>query len=283
MNEKDFMRQVSAYAMPDVAGVKELCLIQLNENKENKTKTAWFAGAIAAAVLLVCLCVPPVNSLAKNMLAYIRTMINVKGFSLEFGDTGEFDITIPEDCEPVEYEGVTYLSKGYDTVSDLTDDIGINIYTWKGDAPQVVDVMLNIVENDYGRVAVVYDTEEVADVTFALMVAYFPLSKDADLVDLLLQNEEMVYHTTIDDDGNVEEYWPNTEYELVEKYESDALDTTVTVIAEKTDTEAKGDLGELNDTALCYHLYFTKDGVYYRINTAGTLDGVHEMIEEMAQ
>lgn len=299
MNEKEFMKHVSAYAMPNIASVKELCLAQLNEDKENETKTAWFAGVIVAAVLMVCLCVSPVNTLAKNMLSYIRTMINLNGSSVELGDTDKFSITIPEDCEAVEVEGVTYLSKAYDTVSALTDDIGINIYTWQGGSPQTGDVvLLSIVENDYGRIAVIYDTdgmkmpdeEESVDVIPVTMFAYFPLSEENSLGELegnplgglLLQNEQRVYSNFDDGDGTVEEYLENTEYELVEQYESDILDTTITVIASQTDSKGTGDLGELDDMDTLYYLYFTKDGICYQINVLGTLDGAHKAIEKMA-
>ena len=51
--------------------------------------------------------------------------------SVELGNVDETYIRIPDDCEEVKNKGVTYLSKDYNTLSDLVKDIQTDFYTWK--------------------------------------------------------------------------------------------------------------------------------------------------------
>ncbi len=96
----------------------------------------------------------------------------------------------------------------------------------------------------------------------------------------MLRNEQLKY-STIDEEGNIEGYRQNTEYKLVEQYESVGLDTRITVISSKSDTRGSGDLGEIKESDTMYYLYFTLDGICYQVNCVGTLDKVHGVIENL--
>lgn len=289
MNEKEFMKQVSAAAMPDFTEVKESCLKMLNEDEEEKQKTLRFAGVVAIATLLVCLFVIPENSLAHGLVEYVKTILNLNGAAIELGDTGEISIKVPADCEEVVYDGVTYLTKSYLSVDALTEDIGVNIYTW-GSGSIINDrIMLDVVKNNYGRITLLYDmtadkttddAENENTLHLVFVYVYFPLSKTTTFGDLMLMNEQMAF-ATVDEEGNIEEYRQNTEFELVEQYESNALNTTITVIASKVDTKTSGDLGKIATMDTPYYLYFNLDGMCYQVYCIGTLDMAHEIIENM--
>lgn len=289
MNEKEFMKQVSAAAMPDFTEVKESCLKMLNEDEEEKQKTLRFAGVVAIATLLVCLFVIPKNSFAHSLVEYVKTILNLNEAAIELGDTGEISIKVPADCEEVVYDGVTYLTKSYLSVDALTEDIGVNIYTW-GSGSIINDrIMLDIAKDNYGRITLLYDmtadkttgdAENENTLHLVFVYVYFPLSKTTTFGDLMLMNEQMAF-ATVDEEGNIEEYRQNTEFDLIEQYESNALNTTITVITSKINLKASGDLGEITAMGTPYYLYFILDGMCYQVNCVGSLDTAHEIIENM--
>jgi hypothetical protein len=172
----------------------------------------------------------------------------------------------------------------------LTKDIQTDIYAWVGEDDFFDDgIMLNVVQNDYGRITLLYDVtknevlnedDDSVDLKSVDIFVYFPLSSKTSLGDIMLQNEQLEYGT-IDEEGNIEKYKQNTEYQLLEQYESANLGTTVTVISSKTDTEGDGDLGDVSDSDVMYYLYFTLEGMCYQINCDGTLDKAHEVIENI--
>ncbi len=217
-------------------------------------------------------------------------LLSLNDQSVELGNVDETYIRIPDDCEEVKNKGVTYLSKDYNTLSDLVKDIQTDFYTWKG-TDKFLDngIMLNIVQNDYGRISLLYDitqgniiNEEVdhVDLHSVDMFVYFPLSSKTSLGDIMLKNEQLEY-STIDDEGNIEKYQQNTEYEFVEQYESGDLDTTITIISSKTDTNGDGNLGEIAESDTLYYIYFTLDGMCYQINCVGTIDKAHDILKNM--
>lgn len=290
MSEKNFLKQVSEFNMPDILEVKKSCVEQLNESSKKQYTHARFSKIAVIAMIVICLCISPVNSLANNIVQHIKTMLNLNNESVELGNVDETDIRIPEDCEKVKSDGVTYLTKAYNALSDLTEDIQTDIYAWMGKDDFLDDgIMLNIVQNDYGRIAMLYDVtrsdvinKDVDHVGLQSvnMFVYFPLSSKTSLGDLMLQNEQLKY-STVDEAGNIEKYEQNTEYQLLEKYESANLDTTVTVIASKTDVKGNGDLGDISESDSVYYLYFTLEGMCYQINCVGTLDKAHDVVENI--
>lgn len=292
MSEKEFMKQIASVHMPDISMVKKACIEKLNESKKREFKAVYIGGVAIMAVLMLCLWLPPVNSFAQNIVGQIKAVLNLNGDTVELGEVGKINIEIPEGCEEVIYEDISYLSKSYDTVSDLVKDIGLDIYTWKGsDVFLNQGIMLNIVADDYGRISLLYDVtenriidadENQVNLAAVNMFVYFPLSQETMLGDLLLQNEQLQY-STFDDEGNIEEYRQNTEYEMIEQYKSKALDTQVSVIVSRMYTEQKGDLGEAVSTDTLYYLYFTLDGMCYQINCIGTLEAAHEIVENMSR
>lgn len=290
MNEKHFMKQVSEFNMPDILAVKKSCIEQLNyDNKKQYTHTR-FPRIAVIAMIVICLCISPVNSLASNIVQHIKTMLNLNNEYVELGDVNESDIRIPDDCEEVKNDGVTYLSKSYNSLSDLTKDIQTDIYAWIGKDNFFDDgIMLNIVKNDYGRITLLYDVTkndvidkdvDNIDLQSVDMFVYFPLSSKTSLGDIMLQNEQLKY-ATMDEEGNIEKYEQNTEYKLLEQYKSASLDTTITVISSETDTKGNGDLGDITESDTVYYLYFTLEGMCYQINCVGTLDKAHEVIENI--
>jgi hypothetical protein len=228
--------------------------------------------------------------LANQLVQHIKTVLNLNEKPVELGDVNETNIRIPDDCEEVQSDGVTYLTKAYNTLSDLTKDIQTDIYAWVGEDDFFDDgIMLNVVQNDYGRITLLYDVtknevlnedDDSVDLKSVDIFVYFPLSSKTSLGDIMLQNEQLEYGT-IDEEGNIEKYKQNTEYQLLEQYESANLGTTVTVISSKTDTEGNGDLGDVSDSDVMYYLYFTLEGMCYQINCDGTLDKAHEVIENI--
>lgn len=290
MNKNDFMKQVSKFNMPDTSEVKKTCNQQLNEDNKIPLSNIRFTRIAILTMIIICLCIMPVNSLAKNVIQHIKTILSLNDESVELGNVDETNIRIPDDCEEVKNEGVTYLSKDYHTLSDLMKDIQTDFYTWKG-TDKFLDngIMLNIVQNDYGRISLLYDitqgtvineeTEHV-DLQSVNMFVYFPLSSKTSLGDIMLKNEQLKY-STIDDEGNIEKYQQNTEYELIEQYKSENLDTTVTVISSKTDTKGSGALGDFVESDMVYYLYFTLDGMCYQINCVGTIDKAHGVLENI--
>lgn len=288
MNKNDFMKQVSKFNMPDISEVRKTCNRQLNTDNKKRYSNVRFTRVAILTMIIVCLCIMPVNSLAKNVIQHIKTVLSLNDKSVELGNVEETNIRIPDDCEEVENEGITYLSKNYHTLSDLMKDIQTDFYTWRG-TDKFLDngIMLNIVQDDYGRISLLYDimqgnviNEEVdhVDLQSVNMFVYFPLSSRTSLGDIMLKNEQLKYGT-IDDEGNIEKYQQNTEYELIEQYKSENLDTTVTVISSKTDTKGNGDLGNFAESDMFYYLYFTLDGMCYQINCVGTIDKAHDVLE----
>jgi len=276
--------------MPDISEVKKTCNQQLNTDNKKQFSNVRFIRIAILTMIIVCLCIKPVNSLAKDVMQHIKAILNLNDKSVELGKVDETTIRIPDDCEEVKNEGVTYLSKDYHTLSDLMKDIQTDFYTWKG-TDKFLDngIMLNIVLNDYGRISLLYDitqgniiNEEAdhVDLQSVDMFVYFPLSSKTSLGDIMLKNEQLKY-STIDDEGNIEKYQQNTEYELVEQYESGDLDTTITIISSKTDTNGDGDLGEVTESDTLYYLYFTLDGMCYQINCVGTINKAHDILKNM--
>lgn len=290
MNEKDFMKQVSEVNMPDIFEVKKTCIKQLNKDDKTRYIHARFPKIAVIAMIVACLCIMPVNSLAKNIVQSIKTMLNLNNESVELGNIDKSNIKIPDDCKEVKADGISYLSKAYSTLPDLMKDIQTDIYTWMGTDEFLDDgIMLNIVQNDYGRITLLYDVtknniidknSDNTDLLSVDMFVYFPLSQKTSLGDIMLRNEELKY-STIDEEGNIEEYQQNTEYELVEQYENADLDTTITVISSKTDTNVSGNLGEIAESDTMYYLYFTLEGMCYQINCVGTLDQAHDVLNHL--
>lgn len=297
MNEKDFMRQVSAHEMPDITEVKNACIEKLNEHKSKKRsyKVAYIAGAAAFAVA-ACLCITPVKSFAQNVIEQFRAMLNLNNDEIDLGEAEEICIDIPDDCEEYVYEGVTYLGKRYDNISDISKDIGVDIYSWTGFDEYIESGgVINIVENDYCRISMgkgfthmeidseMHPTiEERDDLPIVDMDICFPLSQETTLGELMLQDKQLKY-ATIDDSGNIHEYQQNIEYELVEQYDSKTLDTRITVIAEKNHIEMTSDYGEATSENISYYIYFTLEGMRYQVNCIGTLDEAHDVIENMVK
>ncbi len=290
MNKNDFMKQVSKFNMPDISEVRKTCNQQLNTDNKKLFSNVRFTRIALLTMIIVCLCIMPVNSLAKNVIQHIKTILSLNDKPVELGNVDETNIRIPDDCKEVKNEGITYLSKDYHTLSDLMKDIQIDFYTWNGTDKFLNNgIMLNIVQNDYGRISLLYDitqgniiNEEVdhVDLQSVNLFVYFPLSSKTSLGDIMLKNEQLKY-STIDDEGNIEKYQQNTEYELVEQYESDDLNTTITIISSKIDMNRDGDLGEAADSDTLYYLYFTLDGMCYQINCVGTIDKAHDILKNM--
>ncbi len=284
------MKQVSEFNMPNILEVKENCIKQLNKEDRGRYIHARSLKIAVIAVIIICLCIMPVNSLAKNIVQHIKTMLHLNGKTVELGNIDKINIKIPDDCEEVKDEGISYLSKAYNTLSDLMKDIQTDIYTWKG-TDDFLDngIMLNIVQNDYGRITLLYDItkgkviekdSDNVDLQSVDMFIYFPLSSKTTLGNIMLQNEQLKY-STIDDEGNIEKYQQNTEYELVEQYENTDLDTTITVISSISDTKGSGNLGEFTESDTVYYLYFTLEGMCYQINCVGTLDKAHDVVKNI--
>lgn len=290
MNEKNFMKQVSQFNMPDILEVKKSCIKQLNESGKESYMRTRFPRIAVIAMIVICLCISPVNSLANNIVQHIKIMLSLNDNSVELGNVDEANIRIPDDCEEVKSDGVTYLSKAYHALSDLTKDIETDIYAWMGEDNFFDDgIMLNIVQNDYGRITLLYDVTkndvidkavDNIDLQSVDMFVYFSLSPETSLGDIMLQNEQLKYGT-MDEEGNIEKYEQNTEYQLLEQYESANLDTTITVISSQTDTKGNGDLGDITESDTVYYLYFTLEGMCYQINCVGTLDRAHDVIENI--
>lgn len=290
MEEKDFMKRVSEVNMTDVLEVKKSCMKQLNKDDRDRYIHIHFLKVAVVAMIIVCLCILPVNSLAKNIVQHIKTLLNLNGKSVELGNIDKTNIEIPDDCEEVKDDGIIYLSKDYSTLPDLMKDIQTDIYIWTGTDEFFDDgIMLNIVQNDYGRITLLYDltknnvidkNSDTSDLQSVGMFVYFPLSEKTTLGNIMLQNEQLKYGT-IDEEGNIEKYQQNTEYELVEQYENTDLDTTITVISSISDTKGSGDLGELTESDTVYYLYFTLEGMCYQINCVGTLDKAHDVIKNV--
>ncbi|MBQ9885348.1 MAG: hypothetical protein IJM37_00600 [Lachnospiraceae bacterium] len=287
MNEKEFIKRVITMNAPDIDKVRENCIRQLNENDSSKKKSVAGRMAVAVAVLsfAVFLFAVPLNSFAKSIIGQIKAIINLNDNEVELGNTESINFVVPKDCESVELEGKTYLVKAYNDLDTLQNETGLELFKWK-DCDNFIDngVMLNIIENGYGRVALMYDVGGAdtlyATPDFVNMFVYFPLSEDTQFGDLMLNNEQMRY-STFDDEGNVTDYAQNTEYELVEQYESKALNTRVTVIAATTDIDSSNE--DKNTKNTTYYAYFTLDGMCYQVNCLGSLETVHTLIESISK
>ena len=105
MNKNDFMKQVSKFNMPDISEVKKTCNQQLETDNKKQYSNIRFARAAILTVIIVCLCVMPVDSMAKNIIQHIRTVLSLNDKSVELGNIEETNIRIPDDCEEVENEG----------------------------------------------------------------------------------------------------------------------------------------------------------------------------------
>ena len=282
MTENDFMKQIAQYNMPDISCVKNECIGKLHTKPSSKYSRISRVAVAATAVAMLCLCAFPVSSLASSLMQHIQAVLKLNDSDVELGDVEKSDIHIPDDCEKAEIDGTTYLNKAYNSLSDLTDDIQTNFYVWTG-ADKFLDngILLNIIPDDYGRVSLLYDlTNGSDDLQSVCMYVYFPLASDISLDDLMLENEQLKY-ATIDDSGNIEKYEQNTNYELIEQYTSPNLNTTVSVIASRSDTDGSGDYGAISETDNVYYMYFTLDGMCYQINCVGTLDKAHDVIENI--
>lgn len=290
MNEKEFLKQVSEYNMPDILEVKKSCIEQLNSDGKKQYTHVRFAGVAVIAILVLCICVTPISSLASNFVRHIQVMLNVNDETVELGNMDETDIRIPDDCEEVKSDGETYLSKAYNTLPDLIKDIQTDIYAWMGEDKFINQgIMLNIAQKDYGRITLLYDVaqrevidndDDNIDLQSVDMFVYFPLSSKTSMGNILLENEQLKY-ATIDEKGNIEKYEQNTKYQLIEQYKSANLDTIITVISSKSDTNGNGDLGKITESDTLYYIYFTLDGMCYQINCVGTLDMAHDVIENI--
>ena len=161
MNEKEFLKQVSEYNMPDILEAKKSCIEQLNSDGKKQYTHVRFAGVAVIAILVLCICVTPISSLASNFVRHIQVMLNVNDETVELGNMDETDIRIPDDCEEVKSDGETYLSKAYNTLPDLIKDIQTDIYAWMGEDKFINQgIMLNIAQKDYGRITLLYDVTQ---------------------------------------------------------------------------------------------------------------------------
>ncbi len=294
MNEKDFFKQVSEYQMPDISQVKKNCIKQLDFNsdlnsdfnsdlkKHDRKKHLSgfrFVGITAIAMTVLCFCVMPENPLARNVTKRIRAILNLNESSVDIGSM-DFDhaekikINIPKDCEKVEHDGITYFTKSYAALPDLIHDIQMDIFTWTCSNHFMENgILLNIVPQDYGRIALLYD--------FPIdLFVYFPLSADSSLGNIMLKNEQLKY-STIDGEGNIEKYQQTTEYELAEQFEDENLNTTVTIIRSNLNTAQDSDIHERSESDISYYLYFTLDGMCYQINCTGTLTQAHDILKHL--
>lgn len=291
MKEKGFMKQVAESEMPDIDTVRKSCIAQLKEGKnrqKKKCKVAVFGGAIVATAMLLCLCIPPLNSFARQQ---IKVLLKLNDSTVQIGEMQANVMTIPEDCDVEGSEGEAYRTKLYNDISALVKDIGIDIYTWQGtDRFEKDGILLSIVDNDYGSVSLHYDVGKETvleqagkdELESVYMLIYMPLSKNTTLGDLMLENKQFKY-SRIDDEGNIEEYKENTEYELIEQYQSPRLNSTVTVIASKVTTDLDENSGDSADDVFMYYVYFTLDGMCYKVGCDGTLDAVHRVVEEIGK
>ena len=105
MNEKEFLKQVSEYNMPDILEVKKSCIEQLNSDGKKQYTHVRFAGVAVIAILVLCICVTPISSLASNFVRHIQVMLNINDETVELGNMDETDIRIPDDCEEVKRDG----------------------------------------------------------------------------------------------------------------------------------------------------------------------------------
>lgn len=292
MTEKEFMKQVAESEMPDMDDVRESCIVRLKEEKKRQGKrqqAAVYGKAAIATVLLLCLCIPPINSFARQQ---IKVLLKLNDDEVQIGETQENIIHVPDGCTEEELAGgVTCWTKSYNKLSDVVKDIDTDIYTWQGaDKFDEDGILLNIVDNDYSTIALFYDVDQANDSNQAYkdeletlyMLIYIPLSKETSLGDLMLENKQLMY-STVDDEGNIEEYKENTEYELIEQYYSPKLNTTVTVIESKVTTDMDAGAEDSTDDIFMYYLYFTLDGMCYQVGCDGTLDTVHRVVEEIGK
>lgn len=78
MKEKEFLRQISSFEMPDIPAVREDCIDQLKQGKTNQKirgghKMRGLVGAGMVAAVILCLCVIPGNSLTGKAIRQWKT------------------------------------------------------------------------------------------------------------------------------------------------------------------------------------------------------------------
>lgn len=76
MNKNDFMKQVSKFNMPDTSEVKKTCNQQLNTDNKKQFSNIRFTRRAILTMIIICLCIMPVDSLAKNVIQHIKTILS---------------------------------------------------------------------------------------------------------------------------------------------------------------------------------------------------------------
>ena len=149
MNQKLLLKKVCEKEMPDISETRRMCIDKLRETQpDKKRKRTCVAAVICVGILAICLTLTPLNSFAKNFFVQVEAILNLNGSKIAIGDSQKSTIKIPKDCERVEYEGETYLTKAYQNLDLLENEVGMTFDTWNGNAGFQEDgVLLNIVEN----------------------------------------------------------------------------------------------------------------------------------------
>lgn len=97
MDEKDLMKQASKVNMPDILEVKKTCIKQLNKDDANQYPHVSLVKMAIIATIIVCICIMPINSLAKNIMQHIAVDSEQKEtYSVKVEKDGIYAEAIPD-------------------------------------------------------------------------------------------------------------------------------------------------------------------------------------------
>lgn len=299
MKGSELIKKAMETDMPDMEAVQKKCIKELHSGKgksekENRKKTnrkiakSIYAGLAVCVVAFLCVFHLTARTGAESFMASLQTWLHLDHHErVEVGELQKDSIHIPEDCEKVEYGGETYLTKNYDSLEELEEDIGKHLALWRGvDDFKKNGIMLRIVEGEYASVDLYYDISEGEVMESAKRESIMqdlecfitiPLSEDFSMNSIKLK-DQVLKDATLDAKGDLIGYARNGDYSILETYHSKSLDTDISVIKKKDieNLEIKHSL----DTDY-YYFYFIYKGLCYQINCNSNLGKVKSIVEEL--
>lgn len=288
MDNRQFLKIVLSEQMPMEKEVMDKCLNDRNVRWYKKKRIQKTGIAVACMFIALILAFSPIRTLAGSFINNFFVTLKINDKKVDLGEDKSYMITIPKDCENVEYEGDQYLTKQYNSVKELESEINQRILKWE-DTDKESDVLLAIKNDEYARASVIYklfddatvpDDYKAGDVIGISMQAYIPLKDGVSIADCELKDSQLEY-VTLDEDGTIKEFQQNEKYELFEQYFDDELKTDVTIVSDKNEVETStnDNFGKTER----YYFYFLNDGIFYQIEIEASLRNAKQLIKEFVK
>ncbi len=295
MKSSELIKQAIETQMPDADAVRERCMEEFHQESPRrkvagrKAKKRAALGIVACFAAFLCFLIVPMRSDAEPFVMRLQMLLHLNQKKVSVGEMKAEAIRIPKDCEKQERNGIEYLTKGYDSLSALEQDIGKKLKVYRGISEFGEDgVLLRVVEGEYALIDILYNTSqenlsaEQADMDGKLQNLYcyitIPLSEDFSM-DKMKVEDKKLGHALFDKDGNLVGFAQNEQYSLTEIYHSERLDTEVAVLERNTELN-QGQMSQIRGWKY-YYLYFIYQGLSYQMVCNTDLDTARSLVESI--